>query len=126
MRGHWKAEVPELVAQPARKAADFGGASVGLNGSAKARSAAVAGLNCAMPTARSPLAVRGIDLIGPRMAFPPNESHEKIDRPVVCMRCGFKEQAYIVDSATQPASHCPFGAALRHREPQAKQEELST
>lgn len=54
-----KAEIAELAEFSFRNSADFGSACTGSNGSSNPRSAAVPGMNCAMPCARWPLRVTG-------------------------------------------------------------------
>src|SRR5262245_44549042 len=51
--------LPNWSASSRRNSADFGSACTGSNGSSRPRSAAVRGMNWAMPWARSPLLVRG-------------------------------------------------------------------
>src|SRR5262249_34521611 len=51
--------LPNWSASSRRNSADFGSACTGSNGSSRPRSAAVRGMNWAMPCARSPLRVRG-------------------------------------------------------------------
>ena len=86
--------LPNLSRSSRRNSADFGSACTGSNGSSSRRSAAVPGMNCAMPCAREPLRVIGPDRVGLEAALLPDHAGEEFERQAVRPRGEFDHQAH--------------------------------